>query len=517
MYQAIEERRGGLPLNDVERIARHYELAQDDACALLEVYSVEDLLPERGSGLPTNFNMSGHTIDDLKYGLDAALSGGQSADVAIASTDLPTDAEIGDFFVGATSMGYRLSYPQTEILKGIPVTSFNVRYEGSPPGTTGQAALALITVIPTALIVGIIAFGITKISDISKALVPLLLITGGIVVISLGLLSRKHVVETAGKFTQRRLAKTQMKYLTSTDKNDKVTQPREWQFPKEKYPRPEKVGPEHLPDTRKRTRDMVEVFAWQERDRANVEIRDKETHETVAEWWDNDLRQMFEDGFFKGGLPSRSWEKPSRNLIESVLDYAESVGLLITESKWAYRLAKGYSLPPEYLHLLEPESFPKRKKALEGLTGPIEIAEVHDDGDLTVTDANGALYVVTTEGEVFLHHTAKNTLEKVLGDQYLIITDPGKSTFNKGETISLWSFYRENQRLKQRGEAQASGSYEIKGKKPGEANGHKNLLEFLGDSPEFLAYTVDMTGCRQKLDNTFQSAIVRARGNGNRD
>ncbi len=37
----------------------------------------------------------------------------------------------------------------------------------------------------------------------------------------------------------------------------------------------------------------------------------------------------------------------------------------------------------------------------------------------------------------------------------------------------------------------------------------KTSLDFLADSPEFLAYTIDDIGYREKLDNAFQTAITR--------
>ncbi len=40
----------------------------------------------------------------------------------------------------------------------------------------------------------------------------------------------------------------------------------------------------------------------------------------------------------------------------------------------------------------------------------------------------------------------------------------------------------------------------------------KNELEFLPDSPEFLAYTLDDIGYREKIDTAFLSAIARSRG-----
>lgn len=62
----------------------------------------------------------------------------------------------------------------------------------------------------------------------------------------------------------------------------------------------------------------LKVTVWEERDRLHIAIVDAATEqETVAEWWDDDARQMFEDGFFKSG----------RELRASVLEYAKDMGL----------------------------------------------------------------------------------------------------------------------------------------------------------------------------------------------
>lgn len=58
------------------------------------------------------------------------------------------------------------------------------------------------------------------------------------------------------------------------------------------------------------------VEVWEERDRLHIHLLKGER--TVAEWWDEDAREMFEDGFFKRG----------KELEPSVIAYAESVGLL---------------------------------------------------------------------------------------------------------------------------------------------------------------------------------------------
>ena len=54
-----------------------------------------------------------------------------------------------------------------------------------------------------------------------------------------------------------------------------------------------------------------------------------------------------------------------------------------------------------------------------------------------------------------------------------------------------------------------------KSRKPGTETpspGHGARLRFLPDSPEFLAETINCTGCRDKLERVFQQAIARVKG-----
>ena len=60
------------------------------------------------------------------------------------------------------------------------------------------------------------------------------------------------------------------------------------------------------------------VSVWEERDRLHIHLFQGDENNTVAEWWDDSAREMFEDGFFKAG----------KNLQSSVLEYALSVGLI---------------------------------------------------------------------------------------------------------------------------------------------------------------------------------------------
>jgi len=76
-----------------------------------------------------------------------------------------------------------------------------------------------------------------------------------------------------------------------------------------------------IPIERRKTklsRDDVRVEVWEERDRLHIGIQNKETGDYLASWWDNEAREMFEQGFF---------EREPR-LKESVLSYAEDMGIL---------------------------------------------------------------------------------------------------------------------------------------------------------------------------------------------
>jgi uncharacterized membrane protein (UPF0127 family) len=82
----------------------------------------------------------------------------------------------------------------------------------------------------------------------------------------------------------------------------------------------------------KRARKDVEIGTWAERDRVGIWLTDKDTGKTIAEWWDDDAREMFEQGWFKPG-DIRRQSITGRVFEESVLDYAESVGLIASTAR----------------------------------------------------------------------------------------------------------------------------------------------------------------------------------------
>jgi len=54
----------------------------------------------------------------------------------------------------------------------------------------------------------------------------------------------------------------------------------------------------------------TELYTWDERDSAFIELRDKKTQKTLVEWWDEEVKEVYEDGFLD-----------PQNLHESVYDY----------------------------------------------------------------------------------------------------------------------------------------------------------------------------------------------------
>lgn len=82
---------------------------------------------------------------------------------------------------------------------------------------------------------------------------------------------------------------------------------------------PTKRFPRGNPPRRRRRETFhppYRVDVWEERDRLSIVVYDRDD-KTVAEWWDDDARQMFEDGFFE-----------RRNLESSVLKYLQDMGTI---------------------------------------------------------------------------------------------------------------------------------------------------------------------------------------------
>lgn len=74
------------------------------------------------------------------------------------------------------------------------------------------------------------------------------------------------------------------------------------------------------------TLDDVILNTWEERDRLHVALYLRKGEDgqgdLISEWWDEDCRQMFEDGFLKRSGKPGKLSNDDRELTQSALDYA---------------------------------------------------------------------------------------------------------------------------------------------------------------------------------------------------
>jgi uncharacterized membrane protein (UPF0127 family) len=105
--------------------------------------------------------------------------------------------------------------------------------------------------------------------------------------------------------------------------------------------------------------------------------------------------------------------------------------------------------------------------------------------------------------------------------EYVEIIAPGGTSLTIGSIITREELEKENKKARGRGKQPATARIWQGGKpvlirpklvptEPVPTKGGE--LEFLPDSPEFLAYTIDDIGYREKIDSAFQEAIARAQG-----
>ncbi len=187
----------GMPKNDVERLMSHYGITEEEAVEMLDSYPADLLLPERGSGLAP-VEIVGFTQGELTSGLElmeAGINYGESARVTLCTEALPDAVDVAEMYLDILASGHHISYPISTVINGIPTTEFVIR-KGSPFWPL------IIPLIVPVLTLGLVTFGITKIESITKALVPIILISlGGLIV--LGAVVSKPATKVATAYIER--------------------------------------------------------------------------------------------------------------------------------------------------------------------------------------------------------------------------------------------------------------------------------------------------------------------------
>ena len=140
----------------------------------------------------------GYTQAELASGLElmeSSINFGDSARVTLCTEALPDEVKLADMYLGMLSTGHHVSYPTASTVNGIPTTEFVIR-KGSP-----FWPLIIPLLVPIATI-GLIAWGITKVGDISKAILPIILVSLGGLIVLAAVLSKPATkyIERGGKF-----------------------------------------------------------------------------------------------------------------------------------------------------------------------------------------------------------------------------------------------------------------------------------------------------------------------------
>jgi hypothetical protein len=115
--------------------------------------------------------------------MEDSLEVGGKARLEIVTYDLPSEYDLESIYEEAVNIGMHLTRPKARIVEGLSVTSM-VLTKGSPMWA------ALIPLLVPLGVIGLITFGITQIETISKALLPLILASGGLTVIALGIMRK---------------------------------------------------------------------------------------------------------------------------------------------------------------------------------------------------------------------------------------------------------------------------------------------------------------------------------------
>lgn len=123
----------------------------------------------------------GYSTDEFPNALEmmeASMDLGEEARISICTEALPTDEDLDTIYLGMIAQGCHISQPTAGLVKGVPTTEF-ILQKGSPQWQV------IVPVLVPLFIIGLITFSITRIEAISRALVPLMLITiGGLIILA---------------------------------------------------------------------------------------------------------------------------------------------------------------------------------------------------------------------------------------------------------------------------------------------------------------------------------------------
>ncbi len=408
----------------------------------------------------------GQTIDELSTGLammESAMTDGQKVRIELVTDTVPTGDDLAELHLSLLGNGHHISRPTTRIVDGLPVTSIVVK-KGSP------ALALLIPFIPIAIIGGLITFAIFRIEKIANALMPILVVTFTGVIVLAVILTRKPVLTTAQQIAEGR----KPRLLAST-------------MPATTISRPEDMPPSGVPPV----------------DFAQTEVE--------KGWKDfykgNRVQASIDSANYR--LEHRKVSREAQDKLHESLktDWKDLVEYQNAQA-WGFARGKLNKEEAEQLYLIYGGDAPSPEN-WNRLTLAEKVAGTKFADELLSLKIKSKLSPKTA------------THDKTDGQERVWITSGGGTVLSNSQMVSRREFDEENKKAIDRGEMPATGEVKRSGKWERlpqtekepliSGNGKKSELDFFPDSPEYLAQTVDNTGWRQQLDQTFREAITRAR------
>lgn len=154
--------------------------------------------------LENPIEMVGHTPTQMTEALvrmENSIDYGRKAKLQLVTSQMPTRADLDDFYANLVMSGFHTSKPVARRIQGLPCTEIVIR-KGSPSWAM------LIPLIPTIIIGGLVAFGLVRLDTITKAIMPILLVTIGGVIILAGVLTRPSAAPAVGAIGRKYLPAT---------------------------------------------------------------------------------------------------------------------------------------------------------------------------------------------------------------------------------------------------------------------------------------------------------------------
>lgn len=485
----------------------------------------------------------GYSMDDLAYALDCMeqVTGvGKYCQVQLCSEEPPSPDAIEETYQAILNTGHTITYPEVYQDGLVFVTAFNIRRD--VPYEEYQWAL-LASLIGTLAVPALIAFGIVKIEGITKSLIPILLIAGG-VIITVAALARKPATVYFERGGRIPMLPSVVRDMPATIKTEFQKAHEIW----DRTPKPSKEA----------------VFAKLGYPKQEADSSWNELREDRKVWLVDYYKEKYPDEF-KGLVPSKKQAYGMKSNPPSTVEHkgrvygientfptrieakeeAESLrdsGSKVLVTPWESGYAV-YEWQPDLKAATEQKSWVKilgrgGTDLTPGSTVTLEEFQKANEKakGLGLEQATSGIahrriiYGKSKEGDLDTTNPSEETQlsfsdESDLVEDIIFLSETEERSI-KGDLVqSLQEEIKAQEDYKSRAElAEAAGDKEtaeiyrhiIPEEKEHEVELTKRLhdfedLDYLPDSPEFLAETIEHDGWRTKLDQAFTERIASLR------